>query len=134
MVRSIPMACSQEDLRDCMESFGTITRVTIDVSLSGKFALVEFADVASALDGVSTGRLVISGETCDISGSSRTAILYTPSNVVYGKPIAINRHIMAVNPSQRTSAVGTKRQIIMRDVQGVVQRALARISLTLPGL
>jgi RNA recognition motif. (a.k.a. RRM, RBD, or RNP domain) len=133
-VGDLPMNVFKEDIELPLEQFGPIAKLALDMTAAGKFVLVEFRDEAGAEEAIMSGQFCINGTRHHITKALRTAVGYTPHDVVFGKPMAIGRHVMAVNPTLVTSALISKREQSLKSVNYEVQRTLARISTFLPGL
>lgn len=133
-IKDLPILISEEKLLISMSDYGVIERICTDFSTAGKFALVEFAEECSAKDFLNSHSVNIDGRLFPVSAALRTSVVYNPHNVVFGKPIAIGRHVMATNPTLLTNSIITRRQRILRDVENEISKILNRISQDLPGL
>jgi len=128
------MSLASQELRTIMETFGTIARLSLDMTISGKFALVEFLQIESAEEAIICGQFIHEGCTFRIVRALRTAVVYTPHDVVFGKPMAIGRHVMAVNPTLVTNSILGQREQCLRRVDYEIKKIMGRISSFLPGL
>ncbi len=90
----------------------------------GKFALLEFERVQDAESLLLRVDLSVRGRLLRVAPSKRTVVAYTPSDVVFGKPMTIGRHVMAVNPTNVTSALREKRERSMKRFRDVVDSLL----------
>ncbi|EER06445.1 RNA-binding protein, putative [Perkinsus marinus ATCC 50983] len=104
-----------EEVRGMFGHFGEIKESSIDVSPYDQcqFALVEFQNEAAAQEAIRVGEIPYRGRVVRVEKSKETVKLYPPTDVVFGKPMTIGRHVTPLLPgnpgSQISGAMRTRR-------------------------
>ncbi|KAF4727226.1 hypothetical protein FOZ62_005159, partial [Perkinsus olseni] len=111
-----------EEVRGMFGHFGEIKESSIDVSPYDQcqFALVEFQNEAAAQEAIRVGEIPYRGRVVRVEKSKETVKLYPPTDVVFGKPMTIGRHVTPLLPgnpgSQISGAMRTRRDEIIDEV------------------
>ncbi|KAF4658084.1 hypothetical protein FOL47_008191 [Perkinsus chesapeaki] len=111
-----------EEVRGMFGHFGEIKESSIDVSPydQAQFALVEFRNEAAAQEAIRVGEIPYRGRVVRVEKAKETVKLYPPTDVVFGKPMTIGRHVTPLLPgnpgSQISGAMRTRRDEIIEEV------------------
>ena len=89
----------EQDVIDSLRGFGEIQYVRMDAVNGGgdKVALVQYADEKSAEELVRQVQIRILDRVVRLRQSSITIEVIPPTDAVFGKPMTVGRHVMAVN-------------------------------------
>lgn len=100
-ISNIDQTFDEEDLLHVLSSCGPIERVHFDLTEPDqqRMAFVQFQTEQAASQAVRMSRIVVNGLTMRISPSRVTIDVIPPTDAVFGKPLTVGRHVMAVNPS-----------------------------------
>jgi hypothetical protein len=131
-IADLPMSLSGTSIEVELIQYGSVSRTVLDIIETGKFALVEFDDESAATDAVNAEYLWMNGTRYSISRAMRTATVYAPFDVVFGKPTAVGRHVMASNPIRVTHSVISRRQQSLKKVESEIKKTFKRLQI--PGL
>jgi RNA recognition motif-containing protein len=109
-ISDIDGSMNEKDLLHLLSPFGPVERVHFEVEEAEqtRMALVQFQSEEVASQAIRASRLTFKGSSMRISPSRVTIDVIPPTDAVFGKPLTVGRHVMAVNPSHsrgRTSAL-----------------------------
>lgn len=100
-ISNIDNQATESDLMEVFASCGTVERVHFDKAESDplRMAFIQFSSDHSAQQAVRMSRTTVRGSTIRVSPSRVTIDVIPPTDAVFGKPLTVGRHVMAVNPS-----------------------------------
>lgn len=129
-VSNLPVQLAEEDVSELFAAFGSVNSVRIDKCPNQdlNMALIEFVDSTSANDALSRARINCAAHVLVVKPSQITIDVIPPTDVVFGKPMTVGRHVMAVNHSMSTTAQRLKRETAMRSVKKAAVQILQNIS------
>jgi hypothetical protein len=127
---NIPEALSEEALREFLSSFGEITAMRVDTPSGGQglMALIQFSDESAALALLNSHLLKLSGAFLRVSPSRITIDVIPPIDAVFGKPMTVGNHVMAINPSRASGRLAGKTRDVMHKVDRAAYEVLQGIS------
>jgi len=111
-VYSVPPGFSESDLVAPFQAFGEIQYIRLDPvpRKHESVALIQYSSEEPAHDAVSRIQLRVGDSVLRIMPSSITIEVIPPTDAIFGKPLTIGRHVMAVNPSLRDHRVTSERR------------------------
>jgi RNA recognition motif-containing protein len=117
-VSNVPSLTSESEIRQLFQNFGDICQVKLDETEvpENKMALVQFASDEAAFDSMRVRNISFSNTSLRISPSKITIDVIPPTDAVFGKPMTVGHHVMAVNPSNISHDKFRKREEAMKAV------------------
>jgi hypothetical protein len=101
-ITEVPEWTTEESLVGALDKYGEIQYLRLD-SIPGstqKVALVQYADEGAAEAAIVRIHLQLDGGNVRVGRSSITIEVIPPTDAVFGKPMTVGRHVMAVNHSR----------------------------------
>jgi hypothetical protein len=110
-VLDVPETLSDSDLSNAFISCGKIEQLRFEKSADGlRMAFVQFHSEEAANAAVRVSKWNVHGHSLRVSFSRITVDVIPPTDAVFGKPITLGRHVMAVNPSLNRHRMAQKRE------------------------
>ena len=122
----------EQDVITSVEALGQIQYVRVDPNSSGteKVALVQYEDEQSAEDLVRQVNVRVVDRICKVRPSSITIEVIPPTDAVFGKPMTVGRHVMAVNISKDNRGRDRHLSEKIRKSHESILAVLERVSVT----
>ena len=110
-ISNVPENADEDMIRECCGQFGSVERVHFDKADAEdlRMAFVQYTIEDGASSATRSGRLTLMGRSMRISPSRITIDVIPPTDAVFGKPLTVGRHVMAINPSQNRHRAIAKR-------------------------
>lgn len=127
-IEPVPVDICDEDLLQASACHGDVVNVKI-VPLEKKstmMALVQFSTEDGAQTACRDPKLNIRGVVGRITPSRVTIDVIPPVDAVFGKPMTVGKHVMAINPSKHDTT--SQREYIMKQVSSIAAKVLVDIS------
>jgi hypothetical protein len=127
-IEPVPVEICDDDLLQAFACHGDVVNVKI-VPLEKKstlMALVQFSMEDGAQSACRDPKLNIRGVVGRITPSRVTIDVIPPVDAVFGKPMTVGKHVMAINPSKHDTT--TQREYIMKQVSSIAAKILVDIS------
>ena len=101
-IANVPEEVTEDNMRHLFDRFGVIDRFFFDKADGDelRMAFVQFSSEEAASEAVRLSRVSLMGVSMRITHSRVTIDVIPPTDAVFGKPLTVGRHVMAVNPSQ----------------------------------
>ena len=129
-VANLPEGFRENDINTLFETFGTVSSSKVDKKPgdSTYMALVQFYDESSAQDALRCSRVHFKGSLLPVTPARTTIEVIPPTDAVFGKPMTVGRHVMAVNPSKYSHSQQNRREATMKKVRAAEARILLNIA------
>lgn len=129
-ISDVPVDATEVELMQILGHLGSIERIHFDKADGeiNKQAFVQFSSEHDAVEAVRLGRMSIHATIMRISHSRITIDVIPPTDAVFGKPVTVGRHVMAVNPSENRHKTLAKRDEALGEASKAAARVLESIS------
>ena len=129
-VTGLGAAVSDEDVMKSFETFGEIQYVRVDLKSSGdeKVALIQYKDEHVVDELIRKVQIRALDGVCRVRPSSITIEVIPPTDAVFGKPMTVGRHVMAVNISKESRGRDAQLPQKVRRSHDAILSVLERIS------
>ena len=137
-VTEVPEASTDQSIVDALDKYGEIQYLRVDAvpGSSRKVALVQYADESATDAAIGAINLSLDGFKVRCRRSSITIEVIPPTDAVFGKPMTVGRHVMAVNHSReqrsRNSDQQRKGQRAREAAASVLEKVSRRIGWKIP--
>lgn len=123
---------TEQDILEVLGTFGEIQYIRLDsvAGSSTKVALVQFVDESVAQNLVRKTQIRIRSEPARVRQSAITIEVIPPTDAVFGKPMTVGRHVMAVNLSRDQRTNDSELRAKTRRVRESIRTVLHKISST----
>lgn len=129
-VSSVPVGSSENEIRALFENFGNILQVKLDKAPKADdlIAFVQFTNDEGSIEALRTQSVHFRDRVLRISPSRVTIDVIPPIDAVFGKPMTVGRHVMAVNPSVLTAEKAQRRDNALKAVDIAAATIIKSIS------
>ena len=129
-VSSVPAGSSEPEIRALFENFGNIQQVKLDKAPKSDdlIAFVQFTNDEGSIDALRTQSVHFRDRLLRVSPSRVTIDVIPPIDAVFGKPMTVGRHVMAVNPSVLTAERAQRREDALKAVDAAAATIKKNIS------
>lgn len=137
-ISNIPADTTEDQLRQEFNRFGPVERLSFDKAEADelRMAFVQFGSEEAASEAVRFSRVHFMGQSMRITHSRITIDVIPPTDAVFGKPLTVGRHVMAVNPSlnrhrslsRRVDAIAAASRAAATVLQAIATRTGVEIS------
>jgi|LauGreDrversion4_2_1035121.scaffolds.fasta_scaffold48906_4 hypothetical protein len=137
-VTEVPETSTEQSIVDALDKYGEIQYLRVDAvpGSSRKVALVQYAEEGAAETAIGSVHLNLNGVIVRPRRSSITIEVIPPTDAVFGKPMTVGRHVMAVNHSReqrgRNSEQKRKSQRAREAAAAVLEQVSRRTGWEIP--
>lgn len=129
-ISNVPTDVTPEELESIFSTHGEVIKVKLESSPKDgqHMAFVQFESEEAARDSLTRPSLTLGDKLIRITPSRVTIDVIPPTDAVFGKPITVGKHVMAVNPSKMSNSAISRQESTLRAVHQAAVSVLQAIS------